>query len=337
MQVVDGMGSTNYPPRRAGRRIILGAALGVIVAVAMLLRLTACPAPPPTTPAAAAGAASAAGDGIGATAVPAWADATHLIMVAGHAVLTAPSRAADDVRREASWYLEPFQRGQLQTMLAHIRRGVELAAADNASLLVFSGGETRPTAGPRSEALSYWEAADALGWFGAAGVRERSVLEVAARDSFENLLFAVCRFREAAGRYPQRVSVVSFGFKRRRFVELHRAALRFPRSRFAYVGVDPPNLGLDVLRGELSHSAKPFERDPYGCAQPELRAKRSGRNPFRRSVAAGYAQSCAALAPLLAHCEPSLYAGALPWSTRVGDDEDDGVPRASGLYRRLQR
>ena len=108
-------------------------------------------------------------------------------------------------------------------------------------------------------------------------------------------------------------------------------------GRLLVDGRDIGGLGLDVLRGELSHSAKPFERDPYGCAQPERLARSSGRNPFRRSVAAGYAQSCAALAPLLAHCEPSLYAGALPWSTRVGDDEDDGVPRASGLYRRLQR
>ena len=36
------------------------------------------------------------------------------------------------------------------------------------------------------------EAANALGWFGSPAVRERSLLETHARDSLENLLFAVC-------------------------------------------------------------------------------------------------------------------------------------------------
>ena len=121
------------------------------------------------------------------------------------------------------------------------------------------------------------------------------------------------------------MTVVSFGFKRHRFTELHRAALRLPRARFRYVGIDPPNLGLEVLRGELAHSAKPFERDPYGCAEAALRAKRGGRNPFRRYGHAGYAASCPELAGLLAHCEPARYALPLPWSSRLGDDED-GMP-----------
>ena len=241
-------------------------------------------------------------------------------MVAGHAVYVASSRTAADVVKEESWFLESFQHGQLSTMLAHIRRGVELAAADNRSLLIFSGGETRAAAGPRSEALSYWEAAEALGWYGTPYVRERSVLEPHARDSLENLLFALCRFYEVAGRYPERVTVVSFGFKRRRFVELHRAALRLPRSRFAYVGIDPHGLGLDVLKGEISHSSKPFERDPYGCAEAELQRKRAARDPFRRG--ARYADGCPALTALLEHCEPSAFRGPLPWSAHVGDDED---------------
>ena len=60
--------------------------------------------------------------------------------------------------------------------------------------------------------------------------------------------------------------MVSFGFKRRRFQELHRAALRFPRHRFHFVGVDPPGLTAAVTQGETAHSAKPFESDPYGSA-----------------------------------------------------------------------
>lgn len=258
---------------------------------------------------------------------PQWAAATHLIMVAGHAVYTGAAHTRANVESEDSWFLEPFQHGQLATMLNHIKRGVELAGADNSSLLIFSGGETRAAAGPRSEAASYWEAADALGWFGQPHVRSRTVLEVHARDSLENLLFALCRHREVSGRYPTRVTVISFGFKRRRFVELHRAALRLPRSRFRYVGIDPPGIGVDVLHGEVAHSSKPFERDPYGCAEAQLRAKRATRNPFRRHI--GYADGCPEITQLLEHCGTLRYDGPLPWSSKLGDDDDEGTPAAS--------
>ena len=186
--------------RRMPRRLLVMTVVVLVAAGAFLPSLLApCPSVPPQPLAGLNPAASAE------LSPPLWPAATHLIMVAGHAVLTASERTAAAVQSERSWFLEPFQHGQLQTMLSHIRRGVELAAADNASLLVFSGGETRAAAGPRSEAASYWEAAEALHWFGQAPrVRPRAFLEAHARDSLENLLFALCRFREAAGRYPSR-------------------------------------------------------------------------------------------------------------------------------------
>jgi len=61
---------------------------------------------------------------------------------------------------------------------------------------------------------------------------ERVVSEEFARDSYENLLFSLCRFFEITGRYPEKVTVIGFGFKERRFTELHRKAVRFPRERF---------------------------------------------------------------------------------------------------------
>ena len=184
--------------RRMPRRLLVMTVLVIVAAGAFLPSLLA---PCPEVPLQPLPAASALSSPLPAH----WAAATHLIMVAGHAVLTASERTAAAVQSESSWFLEPFQRGQLQTMLSHVRRGVELAAADNASLLIFSGGETRAAAGPRSEAASYWEAAEAMHWFGQAPhVRPRALLEAHARDSLENLLFALCRFREAAGRYPSR-------------------------------------------------------------------------------------------------------------------------------------
>ena len=122
-----------------------------------------------------------------------------------------------------------------------------------------------------------------------------------------------CRFRELSGRYPTLITVVSFGFKRWRFEELHRSALRFPRSRFSFSGLDPPGLPPSVLEGEKARSAKPFEHDPYGCTDPGLQQKRRDRNPFRRSVS--YPQGCPEIAPLLAHCSTEFYGGPLPWRT----------------------
>lgn len=74
------------------------------------------------------------------------------------------------------------------------------------------------------------------------GSRSRSVLRATtedyALDSFQNLLYSIARFHEYTGRYPSRITVVGYEFKRRRFTELHRAALRWPRERFDYIGID---------------------------------------------------------------------------------------------------
>lgn len=54
-------------------------------------------------------------------------------------------------------------------------------------------------AGPRAEGEGYWMVAEAHGWYGHRGVRERTFTEDHARDSFENMLFGLCRFYELTG------------------------------------------------------------------------------------------------------------------------------------------
>ena len=44
-------------------------------------------------------------------------------------------------------------------------------------------------------------------------VRWRALTEEHARDSFENLLFSVCRFRELTGTYPYNITVSPFYWK----------------------------------------------------------------------------------------------------------------------------
>ena len=61
---------------------------------------------------------------------------------------------------------------------------------------------------------------------------ERAISEEYARDSYENLLFSLCRFFEVTERYPDKITVIGFGFKERRFTDLHRRAVRFPKDRW---------------------------------------------------------------------------------------------------------
>ena len=255
----------------------------------------------------------------------------HLVVVAGHAVLT--SLDYHNLSDASQWALQSFQRTQLATFIAHIERGVAIAAADPTAVLLFSGGETRPAAGPRSEAQSYWMVAELSNWWqhnvdeqqtadgsSSSGevqwsVRSRTSTEEFARDSYENLLFSVCRFHELTQRYPERITLVGFSFKRDRFVQLHASAIRYPQSQFAYVGLDPTahHNQSELMEGEMTNSYRPFELDPYGCFPP-LTTKRLQRNPFRRSHGYGHSSSCPEMIDLLHHCGPDLYDGpTLPW------------------------
>jgi len=70
-------------------------------------------------------------------------------------------------------------------------------------------------------------------------VYARLTTEDFALDSFQNLLFSIARFKEFTGRYPNRISVVGYEFKKPRFENLHRAAIRWPENKFTYYGIDP--------------------------------------------------------------------------------------------------
>lgn len=232
-------------------------------------------------------------------------------MVAGHSVYT--SSSCGGVENEDSWFLESYQKhkGQAATFVAHIEEGVEVAAKDGEALLLFSGGETRKDAGPRSEAQSYWAVADSRGWFGKLeSVRWRALTEEHARDSFENLLFSVCRFRELTGTYPSNITVVSYDFKEERFAHLHRSAIRFPESRFFYSGTPASSTSKEsATRGEALVRAQ-FQEDPYGCLG-SLRRKKLGRDPFHRTLP--YPNGCPEIEGLFTYCAATPYKGFLPW------------------------
>mmetsp|Transcript_952 Transcript_952/g.2861 ORF Transcript_952/g.2861 Transcript_952/m.2861 type:complete len:358 (-) Transcript_952:238-1311(-) len=317
-------------PRKA--RSLTTRFVAVVSSVAMTLCLAAfqrlrCASGPPVLEAAAGALRGAAAPDELAFNASRLQGLDHLVMVAGHAILRAGALDGVDVR-DSAWHLEGYQRDQdlPVALVGHIRRGVEAAAADPGALLVFSGGQTRPGAGPRDEGSGYYRVAEHFAWWGHARrstttapsgvpVSERTVTEDYAADSFQNLLFSLCRFREVVGRYPTRVTVVSFEFKKRRFQDLHRKALRFPLLHFDFLGVQPPAVSrFDVARaehGEFEHSVRYFEADPYGCRTPALAAKRSARNPFRRTTP--YTLACPDIRSLFNWCGPGPFPDRLPW------------------------
>ena len=129
-------------------------------------------------------------------------------------------------------------------------------------------------------------------------------------------LFSICRFKEVTGSYPNKITVVSFTFKQRRFEKLHAPALQWPSDHFSYIGVDPPvSTGFNLAQakqGERENAALPFEHDPYGCHTPVLQEKRRERNPFARTPP--YELSCPEMKALLHYCGPKPFPKwQLPW------------------------
>lgn len=81
----------------------------------------------------------------------------------------------------------------------------------------------------------------------------RTTTENYAMDSYQNLLFSIARFHEFTGRFPTKITIVGYEFKHRRFTELHRKAISWPRNKFYYVGVDPNHdgSGTNAIEGEV--------------------------------------------------------------------------------------
>lgn len=152
----------------------------------------------------------------------------------------------------------------------------------------------------------------------------RAVAEDFALDSYENLLFALARFKEVTGRYPLRVTVVGYGMKQRRFTDLHRAAMGLPLGGWKYIGIDDDGDTAYQYAGELKYGYTPFLSSPSGC-HPPLSIKRVNRNPFFRYHP--YHTSCPEMAELLEWCPPKrgevddpsqmqVFEGHVPWRDR---------------------
>ncbi|KAF2706238.1 hypothetical protein K504DRAFT_335349, partial [Pleomassaria siparia CBS 279.74] len=217
----------------------------------------------------------------------------HLVVVCCHAIFhpdaSSPSFPLQDPHREDNWYLAPFQKstaegklGEHETFLSHISAGVDaltIGQSAESSLLVFSGGVTKPELTPLSEARSYYHAAlgNALsqGFYNGGHPRElydsgRVLLEEDATDSFQNLLFSILLFRRTTGFYPKQIRIITHAFKSKRFLDLHAPAIRWPRDRIRVHGIDPIMSAAEydeTVKGEERFGYAPWTDDTLGTGE----------------------------------------------------------------------
>ena len=230
----------------------------------------------------------------------------HLVSGPGHAVLMNPQ---GNLYSDEAWYLLPYQKGEPPFYIEHIREAVQITHEDAEALYVPGGGKTRPW--PKSEGLSYWEVAHAHRWWAHEDVSLRTYPCEFATNSIKNLTFAICRFREVTGHYPERITVVNWPFKEERFVDYHRAAIRFPKDRFTYkcAGDNPKDLGA-AMKGE-QEAIELYKQDPFGV-RGKLAEQERARNRFFWNPP--FEITCPELRDLLAYRGDTTYPGPLPWS-----------------------
>lgn len=138
-------------------------------------------------------------------------------------------------------------------------------------------------------------------------VPRRMLAEEFARDSYENLIFSVCRYFEYFGIFPDKITVVGFPHKYERFMNYHRVAMKWPASKMSYIGIKAEKAPTQSDAAAVVRAA----RDPYLCK--ENRRTRVERNPNR--LVPPYALSVpASVRSLLRYCGLRTFNGYLPWS-----------------------
>ncbi|KAE9408607.1 hypothetical protein BT96DRAFT_985487 [Gymnopus androsaceus JB14] len=249
----------------------------------------------------------------------------HLIIVPGHAIWNGAS--ADSRLDETFWTLESYQRssGRLEAFYQHIAQaqtfsvGIQwvgylyfLDYSSPPSLTHFNRGQTR-SGTTTTEAESYLRLAIQSNLIPSDFVR--TTTENYALDSYQNLLFSIARFHEYTGVYPERITVVGYEMKRRRFTDLHRTAIRWPKHQFEYIGIDTRDAKENniALEGEKLSGYTPYSKDLYGCHSELLRKRRARNHSLRFHPYHTYSPE---LTSLMEWCpaDNTLYGGILPWS-----------------------
>ena len=109
-------------------------------------------------------------------------------------------------------------------------------------------------------------------------------MEEWSTDSFQNVLFSLITFQHhvakalkdsgvGVGRnrgQPKNLVIVAHEFKRKRFMDLHIRALKYPKGNVELIGIDPDwsmNERVQTIRGETERGYKAWENDLYGTGE----------------------------------------------------------------------
>jgi len=184
---------------------------------------------------------------------------------------------------------------------------------------MFSGGPTKKAAGTLTEAQSYLNLAKSNDYFSYKIDPATVMTEDLATDSYQNVLFSLLRFHQVKQDYPAHMWIVSHDFKKKRFVDLHCHAIKWPRDRLHWVGIDPP---ADVTPPEVLKASEEkdgiglWKEDLYGAGK-QLKAKRLRRG-WENGVDMGPVED--SVADLLrwsgGETGVEIYPETLPWEAR---------------------
>ena len=111
----------------------------------------------------------------------------------------------------------------------HLRESIKSLRDRRYDVLIISGGYTKRD-------LEKSEAQGMLDWAQDLGLNMQGILlEEYARDSFENVLFSICRFYQEYEQFPKSVGICSWKSKERRF-RIIAHVLTLPNYSFLVIG-----------------------------------------------------------------------------------------------------
>ncbi|SCU79856.1 LAFA_0B06062g1_1 [Lachancea sp. 'fantastica'] len=253
---------------------------------------------------------------------------SHLIIVPCHSIWKIDNGLEPENYGQSSkhWFLAPFQyegRDHLSFVMHSLLAIEELLKDTENSLLLFSGSCTKKEAGNVSEAHSYFLQARKLlnavsyGFdLPATFTSHKDIsrcchsidqkmkaqnltvdelfakhieIEGFALDSLDNLLYSLVKFKDLTSNDASRVTLSGFGFKKRRFLELHAGAIDYPAGKINYISYEPKPISIDAEElekyaqdleyQEMKNALVPFKADWYALRDP-LVEKKQQRNVF---------------------------------------------------------
>jgi len=160
---------------------------------------------------------------------------------------------------------------QIKIYKAQLKKALQLLNAGNYDVLIISGGYTKPQV-EKSEARGMLDWSEDLGLVTDKGI---ILLEEYAQDSFENLLFSMCRFFQFFGEFPASIGSCTWKFNIRRF-EIFAQKLALPNFQVVPVGITDKE---DRIAEKWAKLAK---EDPFYRRQPDSAEKYLKRNPWEK-------------------------------------------------------